>query len=124
MINKNPLSPHLSIHKKVMTALFSIFHRISGIGLSLGTLLIVLWIAFLALGPKYFNFIMHYYTTNFIFKIIFFIWLTGIFYHLFNGIRYLYWSLGIGMDLKTVHLSGYIVLFLTFISTIFVWFVI
>ena len=69
MINKSPLSPHLSIHKKVMTALFSIFHRISGIGLSLGTLLIVFWIAFLALGPKYFNFIMHYYTTNLIFKI-------------------------------------------------------
>ena len=32
MIYNRPLSPHLSIHKKVLTALFSIFHRITGIG--------------------------------------------------------------------------------------------
>ena len=58
-----------------------------------------------------------------LFKIILFVWTIGIFYHLFNGIRYLFWSYGTGMDLKTVYNSGYFVLFLTLISTITVWFV-
>ena len=43
MTNNRPLSPHLSIHKKVLTAVFSIFHRFTGIALSLGTIFIALW---------------------------------------------------------------------------------
>ena len=54
MIDNRPLSPHLSIHKKVLTSVFSIFHRISGIGLSLGSIFIVIWVSLLALGPNYF----------------------------------------------------------------------
>ena len=48
-------------------------------------------------------------------------WTIGIFYHLFNGIRYLYWTYGLGMELKTVYLSGYVVLILTFLSSLLVW---
>ena len=123
MFDNRPLSPHLSIYKKVLTAVFSIFHRITGIGLSIGTLLIVIWISLLALGPNYF-FIFQIVSKTLFFKIILFLWTVGIFYHLFNGIRYLYWTYGIGMDLKTVYTSGYIVLFLTLLSTFFVWFII
>ena len=123
MIDNRPLSPHLSIYKKVLTAVFSIFHRITGIGLSIGTLLIVIWISLLALGPNYF-FIFQIVSKTLFFKIILFLWTVGIFYHLFNGIRYLYRTYGIGMDLKTVYTSGYIVLFLTLLSTFFVWFII
>ena len=122
MTNNRPLSPHLSIHKKVLTAFFSIFHRLTGIGLSLGTILIALWISLIALGPNYF-FLYERIAASLIFKFILFFWTLGIFYHLFNGIRYLFWSYGTGMDLKTVYYSGYFVLFLTLISTLTVWFV-
>ena len=44
MIDNRPLSPHLSIHKKILTAVFSIFHRITGIALSSGSVLIAIWI--------------------------------------------------------------------------------
>ena len=54
MIDNRPLSPHLSIHKKVLTSVFSIFHRITGIGLSIGSILIALWISLISFGPKYF----------------------------------------------------------------------
>ena len=123
MIDNRPLSPHLSIHKKVLTSIFSIFHRITGIGLSLGAFLIALWISLLALGSKYF-FIFEMVSSNFAFKIILIIWTIGIFYHLFNGIRYLYWTYGIGMDLKVVYLSSYVVIFLTLISTFFIWYLV
>ena len=121
-MNKNrPLSPHLSIHKKVLTSVFSISHRITGISLTLGSLLITVWIVLLAMGPIYFSYYEKI-STNLIFKIILFIWTIGIFYHLFNGIRYLFWSLGWGMSLKTVYFSGYLVILLTFISTFIIWF--
>ena len=120
MIDNRPLSPHLTIHKKVLTAVFSIFHRITGIGLSIGSILMSIWISLLALGPNYF-FIFESIAATLIFKIILFLWTMGVFYHLFNGIRYLFWTYGLGMELKTVYTSGYVILGLTFIATIFVW---
>ena len=121
MTDNRPLSPHLSIHKKVLTSVFSIFHRFTGLGLSIGSIFLALWISLLALGQNYF-FIFEVISGGLFFKIILFLWTIGIFYHLFNGMRYLYWTYGLGMDLKNVYTSGYIVLFLTFLSTLFVWF--
>ena len=121
MIDNRPLSPHLSIYKKILTAVFSIFHRITGIGLSFGSIFLALWISLLALGPNYF-FVFEMISGTLMFKLILIIWTIGIFYHLFNGTRYLYWTYGLGMDLKTVYVSGYIVLFLTFLSSLLVWF--
>ena len=120
MIDNRPLSPHLSIHKKVLTALFSIFHRITGIGLSMGSILIAIWFLLISLGPNYFIY-FEMISKNILFKFILLIWTIGIFYHLYNGCRKLYWSFGIGMELTTVYRSGYIVLFLTLVSTIVVW---
>ena len=120
MIDNRPLSPHLSIHKKVLTSVFSILHRITGIGLSLGSILIAIWISLLSLGPNYF-FIFQTISDTFLFKLILMLWTIGIFYHLFNGIRYLYWTYGIGMDLKTVYASGYIVGILTILASFIVW---
>ena len=120
MNDSRPLSPHLSIHKKVLTSIFSITHRITGIGLSVGSILISLWFLLLSLGPNYFSY-FEMVSKNILFKFILVIWTIGIFYHLFNGCRKLYWSFGIGMDLITVYRSGYIVLVLTLISTAIVW---
>ena len=120
MTDNRPLSPHLSIHKKVLTALFSIFHRITGIGLSLLSIIIAIWFLLISLGPNYFIY-FEIISKNILFKFILLIWTIGIFYHLYNGCRKLYWSFGIGMDLITVYRSGYIVLFLTVASTIAVW---
>ena len=120
MIDNRPLSPHLTIHKKVLTAIFSIFHRITGIGLSIGSILLSIWISLIALGPNYF-FIFELISGSLIFKIFLFLWTIGIFYHLFNGIRYFFWTFGLGMDLKTVYTSGYVIVFLTLFATIFVW---
>ena len=121
MSDRRPLSPHLSIHKKILTAVFSIFHRITGVALTFGTILLVLWISLIAFGPNYF-YIFEIIAKNLIFKIILFSWSLAIFYHLFNGIRYLFWSYGVGMELRTVYISSYVVLLATFLSTFFVWY--
>ena len=120
MTNNRPLSPHLSIHRKVLSAALSIFHRLTGFGLSIGSIFIAIWIAMIALGPNYFI-IFQSISSFIVFKILLFIWTVGIFFHLFNGIRYLYWSFGIGMEVKTINNSSYFVLLLTILSTIVVW---
>ncbi len=121
MIDNRPLSPHLSIYKKVLTAVFSIFHRLTGIFLTLGSLLLVFWFLSISIGENFYNY-FQIISSNFIFKTILFFWTLAFFYHLFNGIRYLFWSFSLGMELKTVYLSGYIVSLLTIIATIIVWY--
>ena len=115
-----PLSPHLSIHKKVLTAVFSIFHRFTGIGLSLGAILLSVWIILIALGPNYYSAYQSISSLT-LFKVFLFFWTLAIFYHLFNGIRYLFWSYGKLMDLNIVYKSAYVVIFLSILSTVLVW---
>ena len=115
-----PLSPHLSIHKKVLTAVFSIFHRFTGICLSLGAILLSVWIILIALGPDYYSKFQAL-SSLIVFKIFLFLWTLTIFYHLYNGIRYLFWSYGKMMDLSTVYKTGYVVIILSIISTMLVW---
>ena len=121
MIDNRPLSPHLSIHKKLLTAIFSIFHRLTGISLTLGSFLLVFWFLSISIGETFYNY-FQIISSNFIFKVILFFWTLAFFYHLFNGIRYLFWSFSLGMELKTVYRSGYIVSLLTIIATIIVWY--
>ena len=121
MIDNRPLSPHLSIHKKVLTAVFSIFHRLTGIFLTIGSFFLVFWFLSVLIGENFYNYFQIIFS-NFIFKIILFFWTLAFFYHLFNGIRYLFWSFSLGMELKTVYLSGHIIALLTIIATIIVWY--
>ena len=55
--SKRPLSPHLSIYKPIPTMVMSIFHRITGMGLYFGTLLLAWWLMAAAVGPAYFDFV-------------------------------------------------------------------
>ena len=121
MTDNRPLSPHLSIHKRVLTAVFSIFHRISGIGLSVGALLISIWFFLISFGPEFYIY-FETLSKSILFKLVLMIWTVGIFYHLFNGCRKLYWSFGIGMELSQVYKSGYAVICLTLISSLVVWY--
>ena len=120
MSSNRPLSPHLSIHKKVLTAVFSIFHRFTGICLSIGALLLSAWILLIALGPDYYS-KFEILSSLIFFKIFLFLWTLTIFYHLYNGIRYLFWSYGKMMDLNIVYKSGYAVIILSILSTMLVW---
>ncbi|MEE8454346.1 MAG: succinate dehydrogenase, cytochrome b556 subunit, partial [Limibaculum sp.] len=51
---KRPLSPHLQIYRPQLTMVLSIFHRMTGVGLALGAVLVVWWLIAAATGPEYF----------------------------------------------------------------------
>jgi len=49
-----PLSPHLQIYRPQISSALSIFHRATGIALSVGTLLLAWWVIAAAAGPEAF----------------------------------------------------------------------
>ncbi|MBI29208.1 MAG: hypothetical protein CFH21_00869 [Alphaproteobacteria bacterium MarineAlpha5_Bin11] len=116
-----PLSPHLSIHKGLQTAILSITHRITGGILNLGLLIIVIWIFLAALGQEYFK-VANLLLGTFLGRAVLFLWSLAIIYHLLNGIRYLFWSIGYGLQLRDIHISGYFVLIISIVGNIILWY--
>ena len=110
MENSNrPLSPHLQIYKPQLTALLSIAHRASGVFLALGTLLLVYWLMALAQGPESYAQAQSFFGSWFG-RLVLFAWVFALFYHLCNGIRHLFWDMGMGFEIATVYTSGKIVI--------------
>ena len=115
-----PLSPHLQVYKPQLTSVLSISHRITGVALSVGTLLLVAWIAATAKGPDAFA-VVSGFLRNPIGLLMLFGWSVSLFYHLANGIRHLFWDAGYGYDIETAYRSGWIVVWATVGLTALAW---
>ena len=107
--SNRPLSPHLQIYKPQLTSVLSISHRMTGFALSIIILLSPVIIYFLTNSADTHKVVISLLQNNFI-KLIFFLALFGLIYHLCNGIRHLAWDAGYGLDLDSSYKSGYIVL--------------
>ncbi|MGQ0659015.1 MAG: succinate dehydrogenase, cytochrome b556 subunit [Chromatiales bacterium] len=117
---ERPLSPHLQIYRPQLTSVLSITHRATGILLTVGTLLLVYWLAAMAAGPEAYAAAQSCLGSWFG-KLCLFGWSVALFYHLCNGIRHLFWDAGMGFDIPTAYASGYAVLVATAILTIAAW---
>jgi succinate dehydrogenase / fumarate reductase cytochrome b subunit len=117
---KRPLSPHIQVYQPQLTAVLSITHRVTGVALCAGTLLLVWWLVAAATGPEAFataqGFIGSWFGTFLMFG-----WTVSLFYHLANGVRHLVWDMGYGFDLDSAYRSGYAVLAATAVLTILAW---
>jgi succinate dehydrogenase / fumarate reductase cytochrome b subunit len=116
----NILSPHIGIYKWQINSLLSIFHRISG-----GAIYIILLIFFWLFSLNVFfqdneilNIINQFFEKNIIAKLIISIINFFLYYHIFNGIRHLFWDMGYGFEIKAMHISGLIVLACSFIISV------
>ena len=120
MSKQRPLSPHLQIYKPEITSVLSILHRITGITLSVGSLLLVLWIFTLSLGKIYYEYFLMF-SQSWIGIFILIGFTFAINYHLSNGIRHLFWDFGHGFELVTVYKSGFTVVLSAIILTAVIW---
>ena len=106
MSTERPISPHLQIYRKQITSVLSITHRVSGLILIVGAVLLAYWLIALATGPEAFadaNAVLG----SFLGRVALFGFTLAFFYHLANGVRHLFWDVGWGFDLATVYKSGY-----------------
>ena len=92
-----PLSPHLQIYKPLLTMMMSIAHRITGVALYAGTILLAWFLIALAAGPGPFA-VASAVFGSFLGQLVLFLFTWALFHHLLGGIRHFVWDLGYGMD--------------------------
>jgi succinate dehydrogenase / fumarate reductase cytochrome b subunit len=117
-----PLSPHLQIYRFAMTMAMSIVHRITGVGLYFGTLLLAWWLVAAASGPEYFDFVNGVLGSWFG-LIVLFCYSWTIIHHMLGGIRHLVWDTGAGMGKPARDIIATATLIGSIILTILVWIV-
>ena len=115
-----PLSPHLQVYRPQLTSVLSILHRMTGIVLAAGSLLLAWWLTALASGEDSFE-IVQTFTGSWIGILLMLGWSWALFYHLCNGIRHLFWDVGKGFELETAYLTGWLVVGISALLTVAAW---
>lgn len=122
-----PLSPHIQIYKPQISSFTSILHRMTGIFLYLG-LVIISW------AIVYYTYQVEVLTDGAVedmhcdclwmkiihlaFDGVVIAWIFSLYYHLCNGIRHLFWDIGKGFDKKVSNRNGILVLVISSLLTI------
>jgi succinate dehydrogenase / fumarate reductase cytochrome b subunit len=96
-----PLSPHLSIYKPQINSAMSIFHRITGVGLTLGFMLGIWWFMGLAGRPERFRMVDDF-LTGWFGGLIMILSMVALWYHFFSGLRHLIWDAGYWLELDRI----------------------
>jgi len=119
---KLPLSPHLQIYRLPLTALLSITHRATGVILALGAALLVWILALTAYGAEAYGqlypHLARWYGQVFLLGLTFSLYL-----HFCNGIRHLFWDIGMGFELETVDRTAKLAIVVSIGLTIATWLV-
>lgn len=93
--SERPISPHLSIYRPMLTMMMSIAHRITGVGLYFGMLMLAWWLLAAAAGPNDYARLQRFIGS--IFGQLLLLGLTwALLHHLLGGIRHLIWDIGYG----------------------------
>ena len=120
--SRRPLSPHLQIYRPLLLPALSIFHRLTGIALGFGGLLLVWWLVAAASGPGYFAFVDGL-MTSFLGDLVMAGLSWALAYHLLNGIRHLVWDTGHGFEIEMAERSGLAVVAGSGLLAIILWIV-
>jgi len=119
---RRPLSPHLQIYRPQISSVVSISHRLTGIALGAGTLLLTWWLVAAASGEAAFADVQAFIGSPFGILILFG-WTFALYFHLANGIRHLGWDAGFGFELPTMHRTGLAVVIAAGALTLLTWIV-
>ena len=119
---ERPLSPFMLPlwYRFQVTSFLSILHRLTGIALAVGSILLAWWLVSVGAGGELFA-VTHAFISSSIGMLLLFGWSIAFFYHLCNGIRHLAWDAGYGFELRQAYRSGYTVLVATALLTALTW---
>ena len=118
-INQRPVSPHIQIYRPQLPSILSILHRVTGLFLILGLVVVSSWLVCVALGEEFFQ-MFNSIGSTLIGKILTLGLVFSLVYHSFNGIRHLVWDYGYGFELRTVYVTGGIVILLSIFVTLII----
>jgi len=118
--SNRPTSPHLQVYRLPLTGLISISHRVTGMMLAFGLVLVVWMLSALSTESSYNT--MQSVLDFFLVKLIYWGFIYALFFHLCHGVRHLFWDAGLGFAKETLDqyaryelIASGILTFLTFI---------
>jgi succinate dehydrogenase / fumarate reductase cytochrome b subunit len=115
-----PLSPHLQIYRPMLTMTMSIVHRITGVILFFGILLLVWWLSAAAASDGYFDLVQAIFG-SFIGRLVLFGLTWALIHHALGGLRHLIWDTGRGFALPKVELMARLNLIGSIVLTLLLW---
>jgi len=113
-----PLSPYMQYVnlQTLHTMGFSILHRVTGMALTLGAVLLVYWLVAAASGAQAYTQAQALFATVWV-QLALVGWVFSFCYHFLNGIRHLVWDTGRGFGLSVSRNSGYAVFAIAIVLT-------
>ncbi len=117
---RRPLSPHIQVYRWPISMALSILHRVTGVALSVGTLLLTWWLVAGATSPEAFataqGFIGSWFGLLLLFG-----WTVALVFHFYSGLRHLVWDAGYGFDAPVYDQTGKLVVIATAVTTVLIW---
>ncbi len=98
----------------------SILHRMTGVALSVGLIAFVAWLQAIASGADAYE-TMAGWMNTLIGRLLLFGWTLSFFFHLANGVRHLFWDVGLGFELRQANASAWFVVVATIVTTAVYW---
>ena len=98
---ERPLSPHLQVYRPPINMTMSIIHRLTGVALYFGTILLAWWLTAAATGPAYFSYVSGVFG-SLPGRVVLIGYTWALLHHMLGGLRHFLWDTGRGFDLTTV----------------------
>ncbi len=117
---KSPLSPHLSIYRWPITMTLSILHRVTGVAMSVGLIVLCAWLLSAAAGAADYDRVASL-LSSVIGRLMLIGFSFAFFFHLANGVRHLFWDVGYGFEKYQANASAWFVLLLAVGMTAAFW---
>ena len=120
--SQRPLSPFMFPvwYRFQITSVLSILHRLTGIALTFGSILLAWWLVAVAAGGEVYAGTRAFMASP-TGRFLLFCWSVAFFYHLCSGVRHLAWDAGYGFEIRSAYRSGYAVLAATVLLTALTW---
>jgi succinate dehydrogenase / fumarate reductase cytochrome b subunit len=110
----------LGIYRWQIGNSLSILHRLTGVALSLGLFALGYWFIALASGPRAYAAAARLLAGP-PGMLLMVGWTFAFSYHLLNGVRHLFWDLGLGFERVQRHASGWFAVLGSVVLTVLVW---
>lgn len=115
-----PLSPNVQIYRPQLTSVLSILNRITGVALSVGAGVLVVWLLAAASGPRAYDVVQGAIASS-VGQVVLFGTTFAFFFHLCGGVRHLVWDTVHGFELRSIYISGWLVVAASIALTVAAW---
>lgn len=115
-----PLSPHLLIYRWPVTMGTSILHRVTGVGLAFGSVILAWWLVAASMGEESYA-VFESAAFHWFGRFVLFGFTLALMFHAVNGVRHLFWDMGYGFEVPTANKTGIAAYVIAVLATIGIW---